>query len=404
VRSYKAVGGTPVFAEGGQGARITDLDGHTYTDFVGSYGPLILGHADERVVQAVSEAAQRGTSFGMPTQLENELAEQVVEAIPGIERVRFVNSGTEAGMSAIRIARAATGRDKILKCSGCYHGHSDGLLVQAGSGAATLGTPSSPGVPESIAAHTLLAPYNDLDAVEALLKAHRGEIACFAVEPVAGNMGVVPPEPGYLEGLRRLCDAHGALLLFDEVMTGFRVAYGGAQARYEVRPDLTCLGKIVGGGLPCAAVGGRTDLMGWLAPEGPVYQSGTLSGNPLAMAAGRATLAALRAENPYAALEKRAGALAEGLEDAARVAGAPMHVQRVGSMWCAFFREERVRNFADAAACDTDRYASFFHAMRERGILLPPAQYESCFLSTAHGEAEIEQTLRAAREALKAAA
>ena len=414
VRAYKAVGRDPITIRSGKGATVTDLDGNEYLDYVGSYGPLILGHTPDAIVAAITKTAGKGTTFGMPTELETRLAEAVIAAVPSIEMVRFVNSGTEAAMSALRLARAATGRDKMIKCRGCYHGHTDALLVQAGSGATTLGTPSSPGVPADVTASTLLVEFNDLDAVREAFEANPGEIACMAVEPVAGNMGVVPPQSGYLQGLRELCDEHGALLLFDEVMTGFRVAYGGAQSLFGVRPDLTCLGKIVGGGLPCAAYGGREDLMRQVAPDGPVYQAGTLSGNPLAMAAGLATLNALNgesgtldndaedAEGPYELLERLGSKLEKGLVKHAEKAGVPVQVQRVGSMICVFFRDEPVRNYTDALACDTGRFAAFFNTMLDAGIVLPPSQYESWFLSTAHDDAAIKATLKAAKEAFAA--
>jgi len=408
VRAYRAVGREPVTIASGEGCRVTDVDGNTYIDYVGSYGPLILGHAPPEVTAALAKTAQRGTSFGMPTLAENELARRVTDAVPSVELVRFVNSGTEAAMSAIRLARAATGRPKVIKCVGCYHGHSDALLVEAGSGATTLGVPSSPGVPESITADTVLVPYNDLDAVARAFEAHAGAIACMAVEPIAGNMGVVPPEDGYLEGLRALCDEHGALLLFDEVMTGFRVAFGGAQALYGVTPDLTCLGKVVGGGLPCAAYGGREDLMRQVAPDGPVYQAGTLSGNPLAMAAGIATLDALADGDgaAYAQLEAAGAALEAGLRQAAAGAGCPVCLTRVGSMLCVFFLAEAgqaVTDYAGATACRADRYAAFFGAMLDRGIMLAPSAFEAWFVSTAHDADAIDQTLAAAHEAFAAA-
>jgi glutamate-1-semialdehyde 2,1-aminomutase len=404
VRAYKSVGRTPVFIREGKGAYVTDLDGHRYLDYVLSYGPLILGHAHEAVVAALHKAALRGCSFGMPTEAESNLAQMIVEAIPAVELVRFVNSGTEAVMSAIRLARAATGRAKIIKGIGCYHGHSDALLVQAGSGATTLGTPSSPGVPASITADTLLVPYNDLVAVARAFAEQGSDIAALVVEPVAGNMGVVPPAPGYLEGLRDLCDQHQALLLFDEVMTGFRVAYGGAQTLYTVSPDLTCLGKIVGGGLPCAAYGGREDLMRQVAPDGPVYQAGTLSGNPLAMAAGIATLEQLRDGTIHAELEIQGGRLADGLRAAARHAGVPVQVNRVGSMLCVFFSDKPVENYADATACDTAAFSVFFSALLEQGVVLPPSQYEAWFLSSAHHDEAIAHTLAAAAAAFAAVA
>jgi glutamate-1-semialdehyde 2,1-aminomutase len=404
VRAYKAVGREPIVIAQGKGARVVDLDGNHYIDYVLSYGPLILGHAPDAVLAAITKAAQRGTSFGMPTEAESALAELVIQAVPSIQLVRFVNSGTEATMSAIRLARAATGRAKIIKCTGCYHGHSDGLLIQAGSGAMTLGVPSSPGVPASITANTILVPFNDLAAVEAALAASPKEIACMLVEPIAGNMGCVPPNPGYLQGLRALCDRHGALLIFDEVMTGFRVAYGGAQSLYGVKPDLTCLGKVIGGGLPCAAYGGREDLMRQVAPDGPVYQAGTLSGNPLAMAAGIATLQALRDGLAYTRLEQASAALEAGLTDAARTAGVPLYCTRVGSMFCPFFSDRPIENYEQALGSDTKAFATFFGVMLDRGVTLPPSQFETWFLSTEHDAECIEQTLAAAREALAAVA
>jgi len=400
VRAYQSVGMEPVFIKSGKGAHVTDVDGHTYIDYVGSYGPLILGHADDAVVSAISKAAARGATFGMPTESETLLAQQIVDAVPSIEMVRFVNSGTESAMSAIRLARAATKRSKVIKCIGCYHGHSDALLVQAGSGAATLGVPSSPGVPEMITGQTLLVPFNDLDAVEKVLLEHGDDVACMAVEPIAGNMGCVPPGKGYLQGLRALCDHHGVLLLFDEVMTGFRVGLGGAQKLYGVTPDLTCLGKIVGGGLPCAAYGGRADLMQQVAPAGPVYQAGTLSGNPLAMAAGLATLESLSAVGVYPKLETITTRLASGLREAASAANIPVQVQRVGSMISVFFTEHVVHDYADASQCDSIRFASFFRKMVQAGVLLPPSQYETWFVSLAHDEAVIDATIEAARSAM----
>lgn len=406
VRAYSAVGGTPVFLKSAAGPRVTDLDGQTYIDYVGSYGPAILGHAPDHVVAALTKAASHGTTFGAPTEAENQLAELIIDAVPSIELVRFVNSGTEAAMSAIRLARAATGRAKVIKCTGCYHGHTDSLLVQAGSGATTLGlentAPASGGVPPELVKHTLLTPYNDLDAAKKLFEDHPGEIAAFAVEPVAGNMGCVPPAEGYLQGLRELCDEHGSALLFDEVMTGFRVAYGGAQARYGVTPDLTCLGKIVGGGLPCAAYGGREELMRNVAPDGPMYQAGTLSGNPLAMAAGIATLEHLQEAGIYQRLESTADRLATGLRKAIKKHGTPAVVQHVGAMLCVFFSPQPVTNYAEAKACDTEAFARFFHAMLDRGVMLPPAQYEAWFPSLAHDDEVIDQTLAAADVALAA--
>lgn len=405
VRAYQAVGCDPIFIRKGAGCRVTDVDGNQYIDYVGSYGPLILGHAAEEVVIALNKAVKHGTTFGMPTEAENMLAKRVIEAVPSIERVRFVNSGTEAAMSAIRLARAATGRDKIIKCIGCYHGHADPLLVQAGSGATTLGIPSSPGVPESITQHTVLVPFNDLAAARSAFEQHKSDIACFAVEPIAGNMGCIPPNEGYLEGLRALCDEFGALLLFDEVMTGFRVAYGGAQELYAVQPDITCLGKIVGGGLPCAAYGGREDLMRHVAPDGPMYQAGTLSGNPLAMAAGIAMLDALREGDVYADLETSSSRLVQGMKEAASQAGVPVICNRVGSMATVFFTDApAVENYDHATACNTERFGQFFRAMLDAGVVLPPSQFEAWFISRAHNDAAISQTLEAVGKAMKAIA
>ncbi len=400
VRAYKAVGRDPVFIALGSGCRVTDLDGNEYIDYVGSYGPLILGHASEPIVAAVSKAARRGMTFGMPTELETQLAYAVIDAVPSIEVVRFVNSGTEAVMSALRVARGVTGREKIIKCIGGYHGHSDGLLVSAGSGATTLGTPSSPGVPPSHATATLLMPYNDAAAAEKLLNEHGKDVAAIIVEPVAGNMGCIPPVEGYLQTLRKLCDEYGALLIFDEVMTGFRVAFGGAQQLYHVTPDMTALGKVVGGGLPCAAYGGREELMRHVAPDGPIYQAGTLSGNPLAMAAGLATLEQLT-DDVYDRLEHASSTLADGLVDAAKRHGLPLTVNRVGSMLTAFFTDQPVNHYDDATACDTERFAVFFRGMLDRGVVLPSSQFEAWFISTAHDDQSIEQTIIAAEAVLK---
>jgi glutamate-1-semialdehyde 2,1-aminomutase len=407
VRAFKAVGGTPVFMREGSGAIVKDIDGHSYIDYVGSYGPLIAGHANERVVAALSKAIGRGTSFGFPTEAEAQLAQKIVDALPSVEMVRFVNSGTEAAMSAIRLARGVTRRDIIVKCIGCYHGHADGLLVEAGSGALTLGTPSSPGIPASVTATTALVHYNDLAGARAVFEKFPGQIACFLVEPVAGNMGVVPPAAGYLEGLRALCDEHGALLVFDEVMTGFRVAWGGAQVRYGVRPDLTVLGKVIGGGVPCAAYGGPAQFMELISPAGPVYQAGTLSGNPLAMAAGLSTLEIMAEAGAYELLERRSAMLAEGLIDAAGAAGVPLALNRVGSMLTPFFRMKRdqtVGNFSEAVAGNTMAYAAFFHAMLDAGVHLAPSQYEAMFIGMAHTDDHIEQTIAAAEKAFAAVA
>jgi glutamate-1-semialdehyde 2,1-aminomutase len=399
VRAFRAVGGAPLFIARGEGPYIYDADGRRYIDYVLSWGPLILGHAHPQVVGALKEAAERGISYGAPTALETELAKRVVEAVPSIEMVRFVNSGTEATMSALRLARAYTGRSKIIKFEGCYHGHADFLLVRAGSGATTLGLPDSAGVPEGIAQDTLIAPYNDLRAVDRLFSENRSEIAAVIVEPVAGNMGVIPPEPGFLEGLRGVTKAEGALLVFDEVVTGFRVAYGGAQALYSMTPDLTCLGKVIGGGLPVGAYGGRRQIMEMVAPLGPMYQAGTLSGNPLCMTAGIETLKVLAEPGAYQRLEERSAQLADGLRAAAEAAGTPVFQTRVGSMFCTFFSAERVVDYASAKRSDSNKYALFFRAMLENGVYLVPSQFEAGFLSLAHSEQDVERTIEAAQVA-----
>ena len=404
VRAFQAVGGQPLFIQRGQGAYIWDADGHRYVDYVCSWGPLIAGHAPPPVVEALRQALARGTSYGAPTALETELARLIVEAVPSIEMVRFVNSGTEAAMSALRLARAYTGRTKIIKFEGCYHGHADALLVQAGSGVATLGLPGSPGVPAATVQDTLSLPYNDLAAVEWAFAAHEGQIAAVIVEPVAGNMGVVSPQPGYLQGLRDLCREHGALLIFDEVITGFRVAYGGAQALYGILPDLTCLGKIIGGGLPVGAYGGRREIMAWVAPAGPMYQAGTLSGNPLAMTAGIATLKLLQEPGVYQTLDARSGHLAMGLARAAERAGVPVQQHRVGSMQCTFFTSDPVVDYQTAKRADTQRYATFFHGMLKRGVYLAPSQFEATFLSLAHTGEDVDHTIEAAEEVMAAMA
>lgn len=400
VRAFHGVGGEPFFVARGEGARLWDVDGRAYVDFLGSWGPLILGHAARPVVEAIVEAAGRGTSYGAPTPLEVEMAEAITAAYPSIELVRLVSSGTEAAMSAIRLARGATGRSLLLKFDGCYHGHADSLLVKAGSGGATFSIPDSAGVPGPLAQLTLTAPFNDLAAVHAHFRERGGEIAAVIVEPVAGNMGVVEPRPGFLEGLREVTRAHGALLIFDEVITGFRVAYGGAQQLYGVRPDLTCLGKIIGGGLPVGAYGGSRQLMSHVAPLGAVYQAGTLSGNPLAVAAGLATLRRLQAPGVYATLEARGAQLERGLEAGAEKAGVPLTVNRVGSMLTGFFCGGAVTDYASAKRADTTRYAKFFHAMLGRGVFLAPSQFEAAFVSLAHSEADLEHAARAAAEAL----
>ena len=402
VRSFGAVGGTPPFIVSGSGPRVRDADGNEYLDFVGSWGPLILGHAHPAVVEAVQRAAADGTSFGAPTERELELAELILRAMPSMEMLRLVNSGTEAAMSAIRIARAYTGRSKLLKFNGNYHGHADGLLVKAGSGAATHGVPTSAGVPLSYAAETLLAEYNDLASVGAAFDANVNQIAAVIVEPAAGNMGVVPPADGFLAGLRRMCDDNGALLIFDEVITGFRVAYGGAQERYRVRPDLTCLGKIIGGGLPVGAYGGRTDVMRMAAPLGPAYQAGTLSGNPLATAAGIACLQELARPGVYDVLETLGAETEAGLRAAGDAAGVAVVVNRVGSMLTAFFTGTPVTTWIDAAASDTGRYAAFFHGLLERGIYVAPSQFEAAFVSLAHTSEEIAFAADQARQAMSA--
>ena len=416
VRSFRAVGGTPPFIARGRGAYVTSVEGRRYLDYVGSWGALILGHAAPVVVRAVAQAARRGTSFGAPTVGEVALARLITRLVPSVDQVRLVSSGTEAVMSAVRLARGATGRSLIVKCAGGYHGHADHLLVEAGSGAAavacrggdtarsgaaTYGVPSSAGVPSPIARLTLVVPYNDLVALERLFRRHRAEIASVLLEPVAGNMGVVAPAEGFLDGVRRLCDAYGALLIFDEVITGFRVALGGAQARYGVRPDLTCLGKIIGGGLPVGAYGGRRDLMQRVAPTGPVYQAGTLSGNPVAVAAGLATLRRLIAAPPYRRLERLTQRLCDGVEREARRADVPLAVARVGSMFSWFFAERLPQNERQVRATDAARFRRFFHAMLAQGIYLAPSPFEANFLSMAHGEPEVERTIRAAGQALR---
>jgi len=399
VRAFGAVGGTPRFIEYGEGAHIVDVDGNRYIDYVLSWGPLVLGHAHPKVIKAIQEAAGRGTSYGAPSELELVLARLIRDFMPSVEMIRFVNSGTEATMTALRLARAYTGKDKIIKFEGCYHGHADLLLVKAGSGVATLGLPDSPGVPPAAAQDTLVARYNDLLSVGRLFEAHPGRIAAVIVEPVAGNMGVIPPSDTFLAGLRKLTGSYDALLIFDEVMTGFRVHLGGAQALYDVRPDLTTLGKVIGGGLPVGAYGGRREIMEMIAPAGPVYQAGTLSGNPLAMTAGIETLGILRQEGLWDEIERRTAALSEGLIELAKHSGVAVHCNQVGTMFALFFSEEPVRDWESASTCNTDRYAAYFRSMLEAGVYLAPSQFEASFLSAAHTDAEIGTTLDAAQKA-----
>jgi glutamate-1-semialdehyde 2,1-aminomutase len=402
VRAWLAVDGIPKFIWRAKGARITDVDHKQYIDFVASWGPLILGHANASVLQQVARVAKNGTTFGAPTQIEVELAEAVSRLVPSIQKIRFVSSGTEAAMSAIRLARAYTDRTKVVKFDGCYHGHSDGLLVKAGSGVATLGLPDSAGVPNGFARETLVATFNDIDSVERIFDRHGKNIAALIVEPVCGNMGVIPPAPAFLTCLRRITQSHSALLIFDEVITGFRVALGGAQQLYGVRPDLTCLGKILGGGLPLAAFGGRQEIMDLLAPEGPVYQAGTLSGNPLAVAAGLATLESLSRPGIYKSLEARGQTLQEGFERVLRKNRMRATINRIGSMMTLFFGIERVRNAAEARRCDRELFARFFHGMLKRGIYMPPAPFEAAFLSLAHTEADLAKTIEAFNQWIEA--
>lgn len=402
VRAFKGVGGTPVFIDHAQGPYIWDSEGRRYVDYVGSWGPMVLGHADPEVLQAVQEAVSQGLSFGAPTTIETRMARKICQLMPSIERVRLVSSGTEATMSAIRLARGFTGRDTLVKFEGCYHGHADSLLVKAGSGALTLGVPSSPGVPASLAVHTLTLPYNDAAAVEALFHARGEQIACIIVEPVAGNMNCVPPVPGFLDTLRSVCDRYGALLIFDEVMTGFRVALGGAQALYGVRPDLTTLGKVIGGGLPVGAFGGRQDIMEHLAPMGPVYQAGTLSGNPVAMAAGLKTLEKVGEAEFFTRLTHKTTCLTEGLEALSWKHGIPITTHHVGGMFGLFFSNKTpIHSLADVMACDVDRFRQFFHGMLAEGIYLAPSAYEAGFVSIAHHEEQLDASLKAADKVLE---
>ena len=400
-RAWGAVGGEPLFMARGAGPHVWDADGNRYVDYVGSWGPLILGHAHPGVLADIVKAAGNGTSFGAPTKYENALARRVVEAFPSMDMVRFVSSGTEAAMSALRLARAYTGRDKIIKFQGGYHGHADALLVAAGSGAMAHGVPDSAGVTASFAQDTLIAEYNDLASVEEHVRAYPDQIACVIVEPVAGNMGVVPPAPGFLQGLRRLTEESGALLVFDEVITGFRVAYGGAQHIYDVSPDLTCLGKIIGGGMPVGAYGARREIMETVSPLGPMYQAGTLSGNPVAMAAGIATLDELKKPGRYEELESKAQRLEEGFRRAFAQAETPLRINRVGSMMTLFFSAGRITGWSSVSESDGDGFARFFHRMLEEGVSLPPSPFEAMFVSTAHGEADIDATIEAAARALR---
>jgi len=401
VRAFKSVGGSPVFLQSASGPRVRDAEGREYIDYVLSWGPLIAGHANPRVVAAVQEQAALGTSFGAPCEAETQLARMICERVPACERVRFVSSGTEATMSAIRLARGATSRDEVVKIEGCYHGHVDALLVQAGSGVMTLGIPGSPGVPAALAELTHVVPFNDAVAVEQLLSERGDRIACIILEPIAGNMGVIPPAAGYLEKVRELTRKHGVVMILDEVMTGFRVHRSCAQGLYGVEPDLSTFGKVIGGGLPAAAYGGRTDLMDQIAPTGPVYQAGTLSGNPLAMQAGIETLKILDEPGSYEKLEEMAARLERGLDAAATAAGLKVTLNRVGSMMTGFFNDAPVTNYAGAAASDTDKYAKFFHGMLRRGVYLAPSQFEAAFLSLAHGEQEVDETIESAEKVLR---
>ena len=401
VRACKAVNSYPVFFERGEGAYLIDADGNRYIDYVCSWGPLILGHAHPNVIAEVYFASKRGTSFGAPTWLEVEMAELIRECIPSMEKVRLVNSGTEATMSALRLARAYTGRKKIIKFDGCYHGHADSLLVKAGSGLATFGIPASPGVPEELTAHTLSLPFNDEEAVKEAFEKHGSEIACVILEPVPANMGVVLPKEGFLSFLREITQKYGALLIFDEVITGFRLGLGGAQEKFGIKPDLTCLGKIIGGGLPVGAYGGRAEIMSLVAPEGPVYQAGTLSGNPIAVSAGLATIKELKKPGAYERLEALSKMLEEGLKEILKDLSLPYQVVRCASMLTLFFHDKPVTNFSEAQACDTNKFARFWQGMLERGVYLPPSQFEAWFVSLAHTEREIEDTLRAVRETLR---
>ena len=400
VRACRSVGRDPIFIAHAEGCLVFDEDGNSFIDYIGSWGPMILGHRHPAVIEAISRVLKRGTSFGAPIDLEIKLAEMIIDAVPSIEMVRMVNSGTEATMSAIRLARGFTGRDTIVKFDGCYHGHADALLVEAGSGVATLSIPGSPGVPKSFVAHTLSLPYNDIDGIKKVMGEQGDKIACIIVEPVAGNMGLVIPVDGFLETLRELSEKNGSILIFDEVMTGFRVAFGGAQSLYGISPDVTCLGKIIGGGLPVGAYGGRREIMEHIAPHGPVYQAGTLSGNPLAMAAGIETLTQLMKPGFYEALDEKAGHLATGLEQAAENAGIDVIGARIGSMLGLFFNEKSVLNFDDAKASDLEMFSAFYNGMLQKGVYIAPSQFEALFVSAAHGRGHIDATIKAAEEVM----
>ncbi|GAB62508.1 MAG: glutamate-1-semialdehyde-2,1-aminomutase [Candidatus Jettenia sp.] len=401
VRAFGAVGGTPLFIKSGTGCYLNDIDGNAYVDYIGSWGPLILGHADPRIVKRIHAAVSNGTSYGAPTEQEVRLAQLIKEAMPSLEKIRMVNSGTEATMSAIRLARGFTKRDAVIKFDGCYHGHVDSLLIQAGSGATTLGTPTSPGVPQDFVKHTISLPYNDIDAVNDVCLKRGKEIACIIVEAVAGNMGVVLPQKNYLEGLREITKKYGIVLIFDEVMTGFRVAHGGVQSLYHITPDLTTLGKIIGGGLPVGAYGGKREIMDTISPMGAVYQAGTLSGNPVAMTAGIATLEILKDTTIYKGLEEKSHRLAVGMEKVCKDAKIPAYHTRIGSMLCTFFTDQPVTDYTTAKKCNTERYAKFFHGMLEKGFYFAPSQFEAIFVSTCHGEKEIDATIDAFKEVVK---
>ena len=400
VRAFKSVQSEPLFITHAKGSRLFDADGNSFIDYIGSWGPMILGHADPRITSEIEKAVQKGTSFGTPTEGEIELAEMISDAVPSVEMVRLVNSGSEAAVGALRVARGFTGRDKIVKFEGCYHGSVDALLVKAGSGATTLGIPDSPGVPQSFTEHTLSAPFNDLEAVIELTGNFPDEIAAIVLEPVAGNMGMIPPEHGFLQGLRELCDREGILLIFDEVMTGFRVDFSGAQALFQVMPDLSIFGKVIGGGLPVGAYGGRREIMLQVAPAGPVYQAGTLSGNPIAVSAGKTMLKILKEEDPYADLGRKTATLNEALSDAAKKKGIPLETCSMGGMFGFFFSEKKVRNYEDALKCNRDYFITFFREVLSRGIYLAPSPFESLFLSSSHSEADLDQTIEAFQHGL----